>query len=269
MRILFGLVVASLLAGCATSGYTEFYRPTPGATPDAVAQLRGGNPAPKVPPVVREGGDGHQVVAAYARKGYVIIGESSFNSGRDESLAAAQKQGERVGADLVVVLDPTYTGSRTANIPITTPTTQTSVTNGTATAYGPGGMATAYGNSTTTTYGSQTNWVPMTVNRYDYDALYYVKQTHFILGAGFRDLNDAERHALQSNRGAYVTNIVDGEPAFKADILVGDMIVALDQTPVYGYQGLQDALHQKHGQDVVLTIFRNGESITKSVRLND
>jgi S1-C subfamily serine protease len=109
----------------------------------------------------------------------------------------------------------------------------------------------------------------MSVNRYHFEAIYYVKQAHFVLGAHFRDLKDAERQALQSNRGAYIDAVVDGSPAFRADILVGDIIIALDQAPVYGYQGLMDAVGQRHGQNVVFSISRNGQTIKKSVQLNN
>lgn len=198
-----------------------------------------------------------------------MIGYSSFNSGYNETITGAQEQGRRVGADLVVVLDPHYTGSRTASVPITTPTTQTYVTNGSATAYGSGGPVTAYGSSTTTAYGTQTNYLPMTVNRFDYEALYFIKRTHWVFGAFFRDLNDAERKTIQSNRGACITSVVDGTPAFKADVLIGDIVVATDGSPVYGEQGLSDVLNQKDGQNVVFTIVRDGHTISKSVRLND
>ena len=116
------------------------------------------------------------VLDAYAKRGYVQIGNAMFNSGRDEPETAAVHQGQKVGADLVLILNPKYTGSVTSSVPITTPTTNLSYTSGTATAYGSGGTVTAYGNSTTTTYGTTTNYVPITVNRSDYGAVFFVKQ---------------------------------------------------------------------------------------------
>ncbi len=260
--------IVLMLAGCATSGYSQFYQNLPGVTPDKIAQARAA-PPPKVPALEHAAGPGPQVQAAYGRRGYVMIGYSSFNSGHSETDAGALAQGAKVQADLVVVISPQYTGSVTSTVPITTPTSQTSYTNGSATAYGPGGSATAYGNSTTTTYGTQTTYVPMTVNRVDYGALYFFKQGHVTFGANCRDATDAEHRALQSNRGAVVTFVVDGTPAFRADVLAGDMIVAIDGSPVYGYQGYLDLLGQKRGQKVDVTIVRNGESITKAVLLNN
>lgn len=270
MRALLGLIIVLLLPGCATThedGFSQFYRGV--MQPGAVAQARGANPPPAAPSVVRTQGDGHQVNDDYRRKGYDLIGYSSFTSGNGQSLADAQKQGVSVGADLVVVIDPKYQETRTASVPITTPTRQTYVTNGSATAYGSGGPVTAYGNSTTTAYGSQTSYVPMSADRYQFEALYFVRHAHFVLGAFFRDLNDAERQALQSNRGACIVTVVDGSPAFNADILVGDIVVAVNQVPVPGYQGLMDTLHQDAGQEVVITVFRNGRAVNKPVHLNE
>lgn len=218
MRILLTLGVC-LLCGCA-SGYAKFYRSAVGATPEVITKNRAA-PAPKAPALERAGGAPVDVVAAYGRRGYALIGYSSFNSGRRESDSAAVAQGADVGADIVVVVDPRYTGSVSTTVPITTPTATTSYTTGTATAYGPGGPVTAYGNATTTTYGSQTNYLPLTIQRFDYGALYFYKR-HWVFGALFRDLNDDERRALQSNRGVYVSTLVDGSPAFNADILAGE-----------------------------------------------
>ena len=261
-------IVAAMLAGCASSGYNQFYQGMSGVTPADVAHARAA-PPPKVPALEHTVGPGPEVQAAYGRRGYVMIGYSSFNSGYSETAAGALAQGAKVQADLVVVIDPHYTGSLTATVPITTPTTQTAYTNGSATAYGPSGPVTAYGDSTTTTYGRQTTYVPMTVNRFDYDALYFIKLGHVTLGANCRDATDAEHRTLQSNRGAYVRWVVDGTPAFKSDVLAGDMIVAIDGSPVYGYQGLLDLLGQKRGQKVDVAIVRDGQSITKSVLLNN
>jgi membrane-associated protease RseP (regulator of RpoE activity) len=267
MRSMLALVAVTL-AGCASSGYSQFYQGMSGITPADVAQARAA-PPPKVPALEHAIGQGPQVQAAYGRRGYAMIGYSSFNSGHSEADAGALAQGAKIQADLVVVIDPHYTGSLTSTVPITTPTTQTSYTNGSATAYGPGAPVTAYGNATTTTYGNQTTYVPMTVNRFDYDALYFIKRGHWTFGASCRDATDPEHNALQSNRGAYVLWVVDGTPAFKSDVLAGDMIVAIDGAPVYGYQGFTDLLEQKQGHKVDVAIVRNGQSITKTVLLNN
>jgi len=260
------LLVASALTACA-SGYHEFYRANPNLPPERVAALRVAPPTGQ--PLVERGRPEpiDRVLDAYAKRGYVMIGNSMFNSGRPESEEVAVQQGVAVGADLVLILNPTYTGSVTTSLPITTPTSTTSYTNATATAYGRGGPVTAYGSGTTTTYGTQTTYVPMTVHRSDYGALYFVKQ-RFGLGAFFRDLDDAERQRLQTNRGAVARLIADNTPAFNADILVGDVFVAIDEQPIPNTETLSRMLAERRGKTVKLSIFRNGAAIQKAVTLN-
>lgn len=264
MKIIATTFLALVLAGCATeNGYSEFYQPVPGATPEVIAQTRAA-PPPETPLVV------HAVKPPdpkpFAEHGYVVIGYSSFNSGHNEPDSEAIAQAKKVGADLVVIVNPNYTGSVTSQIPFTIPTTTTSQTNGSATAYGSGGPVTAYGQSTTTTYGSRTTYIPMTVNRYDYGAVYFVKRK-FRLGVEWRPLNDKERQLLQSNSGLYVITVIDGSPAFRSDILPGDIIERINGKKVYDGKMAIDLMAPFKGKVVTLTIYRYGHLVTKSVRL--
>lgn len=255
-------LLASVLTACA-SGYSQFYTAIPGATPDVVAQTRAA-PPPATPLV--EYSSTVPDPEQYGRLGYAPIGYASFSSGHNESEKDAVAQGQKVGADLVVIVNPSYAGSVTSQVPITTPTTSTAYTTGSATAYGSGGSVTAYGNSTTTTYGSKTTYIPMTVNRYNYGAVYFVKRS-YIFGANWRDLTNDERAALQSNSGVYITSVVNGTPAFRNDVLAGDIVVKIDGQTVYGQQAASDAITSRRGQTIKLTIFRNGEFIEIPVKL--
>jgi PDZ domain len=263
----FTILLSTLLLGACASGYQEFYVPMQGNDPASIATLRVA-PPPKTPLVER--GSSHNPLDFqdnYLKRGYFVIGYSSFNSGESKSDEDAIKQGQVVEADLVLILNPKYTGSVTTSIPLTTPTTSTSYSTGSASVYGPGGPITAYGSGTTTTYGTSTMYVPITVQRSNYAAVYFVKQ-RFILGAHFRDLNDSERQELQSNRGAVVRLIVDDTPAFNTDILVGDVITSVDDVPISNTQGMHELLDQKRGKQVTLRIFRHGNRLEKAVQLN-
>ena len=263
---LLAILLSLLLTGC-VSGYKQFYQPAQGATPEAITARRAA-PPPATPIVERsQPGDAQSILDAYAKRGYVMIGHSAFNSGRPESEDSAVRQGQEVGADLVLLLNPRYTGSVTSAIPITTPTTTTSYSSGSATAYGPGGTVNAYGTGTTTTYGSTTNYVPFTVHRSDYGAVFFVKQ-RFGLGVFTRDLSDAERQEFQSNKGAAVRLVVDGTPAFDADILIGDVITAVDGKSVSSAKALNDLLREHTGKLIAVSIVRRGQHIEKSVQLN-
>lgn len=259
------LTLIIMLSGCA-SGYKKFYKPVPEATPETILTERVA-PAPAIPILERAiPGDSNAILAAYAKRGYIMIGNSIFNSGRNEPEASAIKQGKAVGADIVLVLNPQYTGSVTSIVPVTTPTTSTSYTNGSANTYGYGGSATTYINATTTTYGSTTTYVPVTVDRHDYGAVYFVK-TRFHLGLITRDLNDTERQSIQTNKGAIVLVVVDNTPAFQADILVGDVVLTIDGVPVPNAEGISQIVRDRKGKKVDITVLRKDKQISKTVQL--
>lgn len=264
-RIAFASVCAAALVGCA-SGYKEFYKPVTGATPERIAATRVG-PPPATPAIERVASSDMQVIAdQYTKRGYGLIGFSSFNSGEAPSDDAAIRQGADVKADLVVIMNPRYTGSVTSAVPITVPTTTTSFSRGSATAYGPGGPVTAYGSGTTTTYGTSTTMVPITVNRQDFGAAYFVKRK-WSIGIVPRDLTDEERRALQSNRGIAIRLVVDGSPAFNEDILPGDFLTEIDGAPVTNVAALGPLIQEREGRRISVTLVRNGNRLVKSVQL--
>ena len=255
-----------MLTACA-SGYKQFYVQAPAGTPDQIASRRA-SPPPQTPALERASfGDSKAIYEAYAKRGYIVVGTSMFNSGSNESERGAVDQGKAVGADLVLIFYPKYTGSVTSSVPLTTPTTSTSYSSGSATVYGYGGPVTAYGNSTTTTYGSSTTYVPVTVNRSDYGAVYFVKM-RTTLGAHFRDLNDSERQELQSNRGAVITIVIDDSPAFYSDILAGDVVLSIDGSPVVNTASILELLRNNKGQKIVMKLSRRGKTLEKLIQLN-
>ena len=60
-----------------------------------------------------------------------------------------------------------------------------------------------------------------------YGAVYFIKQWSE-LNVFSRDLNDPERQELQTRHGAVVRSVVNGSPASKADLQIGDVITAVD-----------------------------------------
>lgn len=268
------VIVALALGGCALTpgseggnGYAKFFSPESGATPQAIAATRAAPPtgSPQVAAVAHWDAN---TAGACARQGYVLIGSSSFTSGHPEPDQDAIKLATQIGADLVVILNPEYKGTVSTSVPITVPTTSTSYTNANATAYGAGGPVMAYGNSTTTTYGSSTTYVPVTVQRSAYAAGFFIKK-RYIFGAMFRDLNDTERQQYQTNRGAYVSTVIDGSPAYNADILPGDVILRINGQTINGQAGLMESINTDRGQTVEVTIARQGQTVSKRVSILD
>jgi hypothetical protein len=256
------LLLVALLGGCASNGYQKFYTELP-VGQDALENRAA--PPPAQPKLDKLSGDFKDYASQYARAAYVPIGYSSYNGptgSEDQALA----QGKSVGADVVAVMSPRYTETLTSSIPITTPTTQTSQTNSTATVYGSGGTANGYGSSTTTTYGSRTTYLPVTTQRYDFQAIYLVKRK-YTFGAQFDALSDEERAQIQSNKGVKICEVVNDTPAFEADVLVGDIILSANGRSLAGPEALAAIIGESAGGRLDLAILRNGQSINKSVQL--
>lgn len=100
----------------------------------------------------------------------------------------------------------------------------------------------------------------------DFGAAYFVKRK-WSFGLEPRELTDQERQALQSNRGVAVRLIVDGTPAFDADILVGDLLTEIDGVPITSLASFGALLDERSGNRISVTLVRNGTRLVKGVQL--
>jgi hypothetical protein len=163
-----GIAAAAALLGCANP-YTQFYRGQQDAhtLPNYVLvqgslQIFATNNFPRD-------------IAALERRGYAPIWESSFNAAANRvSERQLREQAAKIGA-AVVLIASRYTGTITGAMPLVMPNTTTSYTTGNATVMGMGGMATVNGSATTTTYGTRTLMMPYSIQRDDFDAVYFAK----------------------------------------------------------------------------------------------
>ena len=108
----------------------------------------------------------------------------------------------------------------------------------------------------------------MTVQRSQYGAIYFIKR-RFLLGVISRDLSDDERQVLQSNKGAAISVVVNETPAFDADLLAGDIIVAMDGVQIQNNVAFGELQRANRGRAIKLTIVRRGQQLEKSVKLNN
>lgn len=245
-----------LATGCMTNPYAQFYQPAQEGVLKILAQRRV-QPPPASPELLR-GSNPKDDILALESDGWVVIGASSFNGPR-LSAGQAVEQAKTVGADRVVIYGRLSSTERTV-MPLTLPTTQTSVTNGTATAYGPNGTATAYGSATTTTYGTSTTYLPLTIRRYAGLAIYLVKMK-FAFGANYRNLNPLESQRVGSVNGVVLLAVVRGSPAAAAGFLPGDAIVKADGQPVVDSMQLGSFLEQRQGRTVAFTVIRGDRTV--------
>jgi hypothetical protein len=247
------------LGGC-VNPYSEFYQG------DTDAKTRVGYIARTGPVQIYSSDDFERDGRDLARRGYVLAGSSAFN-GAAGSVTQQQllSQADKVGAHLVLISSRS-TGSIVGAVPITMPTTTTSQTTGSATVYGSGGSATAHGRATTTTYGQQTMMMPYTIERADFTALFFVKNRP-LLGVMWESIDETTIRRLQTNQALRVSSVVEGSPAFLADVLPNDIIMRVDGLRVMNAQSLVNYLSSKAGEEISLLIDRDGTQIEKRIRL--
>jgi len=254
------LFAAVLLSGCANY-FADYYR----GMPDA--RLRPGYIASTEPLKVYSTNDFPRDVKALLQRGYVVIGQSTFNAGRKKvSEGQLRAQAEKVGAQ-VVLFSSQYTHTVSGAVPLTLPKTTTSYSTGTATAFGPGGTVTAYGSGTTATYGTQTTYMPYSIDRADFAAVYLARAKTRI-GFYAEPLDDATRRRLERNAGVLVGVVVEDTPAFDANILPGDVLLSFGGQSVRSVEHYQELLRGFQGTSVELILDRDGRSLAKTVAVH-
>lgn len=254
------------LSGCANNNpYTNYYSVLNGATSENIAKTRSA-PPPETPLVDNVSPEqGQERLDMWARRGYIAIGKSSFNSPQSIPEKFAVDQARAVKADLIVIRSPQYTGSYATSTAVVKPTIST--TEGSALLMGASGHTNAIVKGTGTTLTTTTDYVPTTEHRADYAAVYFIKQT-VVFGVRTADLTDKERQERQSNHGVKATMVADDSPAYNADILVGDILETLDNEKIKNSNHLGALIETKVGKKVVVTLSRNGKIITKNIQLN-
>ena len=216
-------------------------------------------------------------VEALERRGYRSVGYVSFNADAKDYTSDLHDKAKEVQADIVLI-HSSYMGTRSGVIPLVTyqpGQTSTTYTNGQvqANAYGRGGYAYGTANysgtSTTTAPGTyNTNFIPYSVERDSYSAVFFRKY-HYLFGARWVPLDDEQRRVLQRNTGVVVSLVVEGTPAFLANILPGDILVTMDGETVQSVEWLNRRTMEKAGQNVRWGILRNGSEKVIEVQLNN
>ena len=217
-------------------------------------------------------------VKTFARKGYAMIGVSGCRGAGAVSEQMLRSQASKVGADIVLYCSK-YLGSRQSAIPYfnyVPGETYTTTTSGTvnANAYGSGGYAygTGYynGTSTTTSPGTfSTQWVPVTLQDYGHEALFFRKTLPSIFGVWpATELKEEVRQKIQRNGGVMAWVVIDDSPAFRANILEGDVILKIGGEDASSPMVSDQILKRLAGQKVDVEIWRNGETKVISLQLN-
>lgn len=271
LLVVLGLLIP--LTGCVTArnGFSQFYQDRAGA---AITNMP---PYSGTTRIVTGSADPKNDVKDLFRNGYLMIGESAFQ-GPPQGNNALMSQAKKVGADVVLVTSA-YLGSQQTAVPFmqyNPGQTYTTTSSGTvnANAYGSGGYAYGtgnyYGSSTTTSPGSfTTQMVPITVQRYQYDAAFFRKMQPTILGVIPQPLPPEIRQRLERNTGVFAWVVRNDSPAFNANILEGDVILKMNGEDVVSVTDYVQKYIKMAGQKIDIEIWRDGQSKTISVQLNN
>lgn len=259
MRILRAAAVVALM-GCASNPYAQFYQGAPDArlTPGVVTPTGG--------PAIYSSSDLDRDVREVSRRSFALVGQSAFNADMNRvKLSDLQAHAVKVGASMVLVASR-YTSTLQGVTPLTLPTTSTTTSSGTAQVSGSAGSVTVTGTGTSTTTGSRTLMMPYTVNRGDFTALYFVKVRPRI-GIFALPLDDATRRQLETNSGIRVDIVMEGSPAFDADILPGDIVLSINMTRIRSPEHFAELARQTPPGDAEVQIVRGNRPLTKRLTI--
>jgi serine protease Do len=104
------------------------------------------------------------------------------------------------------------------------------------------------------------------------DIIYHGKVTRGWLGVQIQDVNDAMGSALGlgQRRGVLVSDVFKGQPADKAGIRRGDVVLSIDGKPVETSNDLKNTVAViEPGRKVPVVVFRGGKELSVTVVLNE
>lgn len=246
----------STLAACA-NGYERFYKPAGMPFKSGFETFTG------EPRMQASSGDAKRDIYSMFEDGYGFVGESSF-VGPAASETGATAQAKKVGA-AVVILSRNYQSTATGAIPITTPTVTTAYNSGTVNAYGGGGYASGIYNGTTTVYGSETTYVPYSIDRYNQRALYFAPLVRKGAGVIVSKLDDQQKQRAGTNQGVEIVAVRKGSPAFQADMIPGDILLSANGQATYDLEATTRAINSSDGREADYILVRGTERITKKL----
>lgn len=259
MRFYFILFLLVILTGCA-GGYGQFYHAYVDPALDPELELLTDGADPQI-----FGSDNIERDALTLRaKKYVTIGYSSFN-GALEDTENAVKQAKKVGASIVLV-NSKYTNTKTNTSVMFLPDNKTTYHSGSVsgnTQNSGGGSSNTAGtySGTSTTYGTKAVPYTSVQRRFDQTALYFVKNTRtYKFGFHYEDLTPQNRKRLERNTGVLITVVIEGTPAFYANILTDDVLIEVDNQLIRNIGHVKQLMGSisPEKESSTLTVIRNG-----------
>ncbi len=260
---LFGAVL--LLSGCGQNTFTQFYK---GETFQDVAAFYDNIPSPLEEPIVQLSSNlSPATPLKMFEDGWGWIGESSWEGPMVSSEVGenlARQHAKKIGASYVLWrYDYRSTHDSVISMPIVQPG-QTYTTQHYGTVGGIGGVP--YSGTSFTTTSPQVSYkdIPITIHRYAYRALFFIKITPrpFKLDIQTEEPPIEFKQKFDTNAGMKVLAALKGGNAYKANILPGDIILKINENNVYH----DKPTNLKKGRNII-KLYRSDKEMIKEIIL--
>ena len=73
---------------------------------------------------------------------------------------------------------------------------------------------------------------------------------------------------MQTNKGVIIRLVVDESPAFKADLLPGDILNSIDGIQILNSNQFSKLISERKGNEITVQLLRDGRNINAPVKLN-
>lgn len=184
-----------------------------------------------------------RTISQLERQRYRVLGLQSFNGDpgtRDQIKELAIKYRSQVA----VVLH-TYTDTQNYSTPLFLPNVQTTNFN--------------FGGTYGTAYTTGTSVVPINRSQRRYDNFVYLLnkfKAKLKLGIFYESLSDEERAFYERNFGAVIRTVFDGGRAFNANLLINDVIIAVNGQQASSLEGFSELMDDPNVTELNLSILR-------------
>jgi serine protease Do len=248
--IVISVLLLPLLTNCAKNGYTEFYDDY--GVEDGRVKI---NSNPEIYSTSKNNID--EDIKQVRRNNYYTVGHSFF-TGASDNVHNATKAAIKKNADLVLYYEE-FMNSSTTNTSMSVPDTQTSYHSGSVNSSG------GYGSysGTSTTYG--TRQVPISITRhyYDFGAVFF-RQFKMKPRVGFDSdhCTDQQKKQIQKNQCWYITLIFNDTPAYRQNLMEGDIFMSINGHNVYNGESFDRAINTTKNENVLnFKMMRNSKKI--------
>ena len=268
-KLLLVMIVLLLINGCATNPYTQFFHFVPQMQGKQKASDHPQLIAAQTEPRIYGSNDFEKDSILLYQEGYRPLGISSFTGPmKDPKLAI--EQAKKIEAEIILIkskYQSTHSGSM--SIPVQQPgqmvtTTHTGTVQPTLSPLNSmrySGQSVTYIPGVTTMHN-----IPYTVHSFEQAAVYFAKAKPHSFGFAYEDIPPELSSKIKRNRGVLIIAVVKNSPMYSADLVRGDIIVAINDQPTDNIVQMRNIIRSStSGKSYKFSILRDGTIINKNV----